>query len=114
VGNDSSSFTGDFQLWMQTIVSGATVARNFFGPASTVGVVCSGHDNWFDKNHFYGDYPGWGGSVNLPALVWFTKTSAGNRLTQTRLNNSLDICGRVFDETGGANIIPGYDKCQNQ
>jgi hypothetical protein len=113
VGNDSSSFTGDFQLWMETIISESTVAGNSFGPASAAGVMCRGRDNRFDENRFYGDYPGWDRSANGPGLFWFTKTSRGNLVTSTRLNaHGSDICGQLFDETSGDNTIPGFENCR--
>ncbi len=114
VGNDFSAFSGDYQLVMQPLASGTMVARNLFGPASAAGVMCSGHDNWLDGNHFYGDYPGWDSSGKGRGLVLFTKTAARNRLTRTRMNHSVNICGQLLEETPGANILPGYDQCQNQ
>jgi hypothetical protein len=113
VGNDASSFIGDYQLWMQTIVSGSTIARNSFGPATSAGVVCYGHDNWFVNNHFYGTYPGWPPSTG-PGLFWFPTTSRANIVEATKLNtppHGTDICGQVLNETIGANLIRGYEKC---
>jgi len=117
LGNDSSSFAADFQLWMETIVSDSTTARNFLGPASKGGVMCRGRDNWFDQNHFFGDYPGWEFPASGPGLFWFAKTSRGNLVVGTRLNAPpywYDMCGQLWDETGGDNRVPGFEECQKR
>jgi len=95
------------------------------GGAAAAGVVCHGHDNWFEDNHFYGDYPGWRPCADGPGLFWFTDTSYNNRVVATKLNGppyGHDICCQVLDETDnpktpkydGKNEIPGYDKCRNK
>lgn len=121
VGNDSSSFTGDYQVWMTDLASWSTVARNLLGPATIAGVWCQGHDNTFDRNHFYGAYPGWWPFGDGPGLIQFAKTSAGNRLGASALNFDGDMCGQLIDETDnlttteydGANFLPGYRCSRN-
>lgn len=117
VANDSSALTSDFQLRMDAIVSESNVALNSFGPAGSAGVICSGRDNRFVSNHFNGSYPGWASPASGPGLFWFTTASSGNKVVATKLNgppNGFDICGQVLDESGGANEIPGYERCQKR
>ncbi len=117
VGNDSSSFASDFQLWMDSIVSSSTVARNSFGPGDLAGARCGGSENWFVANHFFGAYPGWEPPAHGPGLFWFTDRSQGNVVQATKLNqppSALDICGQVRDESGGANTVRGGQRCRER
>jgi hypothetical protein len=113
-GNDSSGFTGDFQMRIDGPVADSTVTRNSFGPASTAGVKCAGHDITFVNNLFSGSYPGWAAAGGR-GLFWFTASSRANRVEATRLLGPLqgpDICGQMRDEAGGANQLRGYDRCR--
>ena len=129
VGNDASGFLGDFQLYLARTVSGGMIHGNAFGSAGLVGVLCYGHENWFEDNHFYGAYPGWEPAGSGPGLLWFANTnvstSHGNKLVATKLNEwpyGFDVCCQVYDETDdpstpgydGANQIPGYERCQKK
>lgn len=111
VGNDLSLFHGDYQIWVQTVASGATIARNALGAADVAGVRCLGEGNWFLWNHFYGPYFGFASASGGPGLFWFTNGSRDNRVESTMLNGTLtpvDICGQTRDESGGVNkIAPG-------
>lgn len=113
VGNDSTSFTGDFQLFFDSAVGSSAVTWNSFGPAAAAGVKGSGHGTQFVNNHFYGPYTGWEQSDG-PGLFWFTAESDANAVSATKLNgppHGFDICGQVRDETGGANEIHGDERC---
>ncbi len=117
VGNDSSSFNGAFQLWVEPIVSSSTVARNLFGGGDMAGVRSGGGDGWFLNNHFLGVYPGWEASAAGPGLFWFTDASHGNTVQATKLNGppyGLDICQQVRDDSGGANTTRGAGRCRER
>jgi hypothetical protein len=116
-GNDSSLFKGDYHLWLGSTVSHSTVAQNLFGPADRAGVMCDAEGNRFVNNHFTGVYPGWSTVTSGPGLFWFTAASGDNTLEATKLNDppyGFDICGQVLDDTGGANVIHGEEKCRNR
>jgi hypothetical protein len=115
IGNDTSGFTGDFQVRVGTTVSASAIVHNSFGPAQIAGVLCSGRDNAFVNNHFYGQYPGWSSSGVGPGLFWFDQASHGNTVEAMKLNAApygFEICGQIFDEAHGANAVPGYGRCQ--
>jgi hypothetical protein len=114
LGNDSSLYSADFQLWIQPIASDSRITSNSLGSATVAGVLCRGHSNQFVNNRFDGPYPGWPPSAGGPGLFWFTTASHANMVESTKLNGppeGSDICDQVLDETGGANEIRGYERC---
>jgi hypothetical protein len=71
------------QLYVGVEAHDNTIHRNAFGPGGVAGVLCHGHDNRFENNHFFGDYAGWEPG---PGLFWLKSTSYGNVIVATKLN----------------------------
>ncbi len=92
--------------------------NNAFGPAGVTGVLCYGHDNRFENNHFFGNYVGWEPG-NGPGIFWLTSTSHGNGIVANKLNQpayGFDNCRQIYDETNtgmteyrGLNLILGFN-----
>ena len=122
-GNDLSAFTAV----VSQVMIGPSSHDNFFGPedgngsagnsfgfAEVAGAIVDGHHNFFEDEHFLGEYPGWEPCADGPGLFWFTAASYGNKVVSTKLNeppHGPDICCQVWDESG-ANKVPGSKRCK--
>ncbi len=98
------------QLYVDAEVHNNTIHRNTFGFAGIAGVLCHGHDNWFENNHFIGNYVGWEPG---PGLFWLKSASFANLIVATKLNAppfGFSICQQIRDENG-MNNIPGFERC---